>query len=74
IQDSTSAASGLTSYEVVRHIYNDDGAGFVISPRMIDGEQAVHSEFGFAWDVRFTRNGRAGPAFLTTWGATIEDA
>lgn len=85
-QSESTAQTNLTAAEIVKHIYQEDGHGYRLEPRMestynndgdIIGEQQANSpNLGLEWDVYFTKPGQrySEKSSLIAWGATEKEA
>lgn len=85
-QPSDTAETGLTAIQVVKNIYNTDGNGYRLEPRMVDiededgnaigEEQSTYGILGKEWDIYFTRAGQeyGEKSSLTAYGDTEEAA
>lgn len=85
--DSINAITRLSPEQIMRHIYNHDGHGFFLKPRMIEVEdengnvigekQKVFGDLGKEWDVLFqkcSQSIRKKSEFFTAFGETEEEA
>jgi hypothetical protein len=76
-ESSDNAETNLTATEVVKHIYQDDGHGYRLEPRMDEtGEQQLQSSLGLEWDVYFTKPGKryGEKSGLSAYGETEDEA